>query len=327
MGYDLSLKINTMKKLILSIHLVVTTVFAWSQVTTITRPTSQALLLDTITTIVHTLPKNATKVKAASLNSNIPMNGVFLMFLDANTGHTFKFLKFGDSLQFTPVTSSYQIAPLIVDWSSLSDNSGSILIEYKSTNSTRADTFATNQAVLLDNRTPILNSLLPGRQYRICVNLQGNTCPMNGVFLMANDQNFGHIFHYIESGDSIEFTPTTSTYQSCTFMVDWSSLSDNQGSFSVTYKLVGSSVGLVNNWESHKIQIFPNPTSDLLKIAGNTPIETAKIYSNDGQLVYSKNLHRATNASLALPKLSSGNYTIQLESEHEVVQSRLLISN
>jgi hypothetical protein len=55
-----------------------------------------------------------------------PMQGMFFMFANSDGSTGFNYVDIGDSFTFVPANSTYQLAPVYVDWSTVADNSGVI---------------------------------------------------------------------------------------------------------------------------------------------------------------------------------------------------------
>lgn len=196
-----------------------------------------AILLDNVTTIVHDLQKGGTyTVKVQANNVHAPMHGVFFMINDNLKGHYFKYVGSGESFAFTPATSSYQIAPLYVDWSTLGDNSGTIDIEFSGPTYKKLTIDVKNDALLLDNYVNIIGNLTTNQTYKVELDSSYVRGPMQGLFFMYQDANVGHGFEYVPMGEAITFTPSASGYQIAPIYVDWSTVSDNSGKINVTIK-------------------------------------------------------------------------------------------
>ena len=174
----------------------------------------------------HTVSVTCHNVKA-------PMQGLFFMYSTANTGHHFIYVKDGESFSFKPINNSYQLAPLYVDWSTTSDNSGTITINITGATSKTIQLDARKDAVLLDNITDIIGGLNPNKTQKVEVSLDNVKAPMQGLFFMYIDSNSNHKFRFVEDGDYFTFRPHTQSRQIAPIYVDWSTTSDNSGKINI----------------------------------------------------------------------------------------------
>jgi len=121
---------------------------------------NQSILLDNYTTIFGQFPSGMNNATMSG-NPTMPIQGALVMYIDNSTpgnNSKFAYIPSGETLFFQPGpggNSSYKFASFLVDWSTLSDNSGSIDVQFSDG---RNFSMQGNQAILLDNLTqfPIL---------------------------------------------------------------------------------------------------------------------------------------------------------------------------
>jgi hypothetical protein len=100
--------------------------------------------------------------------------------------------------------------------------------------------------------------------------------------------------------------------------------------YSVLWTINSNTLGIIDISEDHlNIEIFPNPTMDILNIKLNKEIEEGliiKIYSITGQELTTSALYKNTDTvSLNLNSLSSGIYIIKFEFDDGLIISRKII--
>jgi hypothetical protein len=80
-----------------------------------------------------------------------------------------------------------------------------------------------------------------------------------------------------------------------------------------------AAVGVVNNFDfiSESINIFPNPTTNLITIQSENPLNNKfKIFDQQGREVMKGKL-KGKNTEVSLGKLSRGTYTIQVDGNYK----------
>ncbi|HRG18434.1 MAG TPA: T9SS type A sorting domain-containing protein [Flavobacterium lutivivi] len=91
-----------------------------------------------------------------------------------------------------------------------------------------------------------------------------------------------------------------------------------------------SLLGVNTNFESRKIEFFPNPFSRQLNITTSTDFENAslKLFNSVGQLVMEKNNLNGKSISIERENLSNGIYLVELLQEGNVLtKSKLIVTN
>ena len=86
------------------------------------------------------------------------------------------------------------------------------------------------------------------------------------------------------------------------------------GCYSESWITILYGVG-INDVANVKMDIYPNPTAQLLNVASEQTIRTAVVYTMTGIEVYRKNIN-ATSATLNLAALAKGAYAIRFEMEN-----------
>lgn len=198
---------------------------------------NDCILLDNVTQIVNGLTSGQTyTVSVSGSNISAPMQGVFFMYAESSGKHSFKYVSLGQSFTFKPINSSFQIAPLYVDWSTTSDNSGQITVKIEGPTSKTINIDVKSNAILLDNYTTIVSDLNSSKSYSVSVSGSNITAPMQGMFFMYAEKSGSHKFRYTQIGSSFSFTPINGSYQLAPIYVDWSTTSDNSGKIKVEIK-------------------------------------------------------------------------------------------
>jgi hypothetical protein len=98
----------------------------------------------------------------------------------------------------------------------------------------------------------------------------------------------------------------------------------NSDTISITFTVC---VGLVEYSNNTNIRLYPNPTTGMVNIEVNGIDGNAfmKIYSPQGQVIYSKELNSNLKADLDLSRLSKGVYFIKINNEETNIFSKLII--
>ncbi|MFN8276019.1 MAG: T9SS type A sorting domain-containing protein [Chitinophagales bacterium] len=74
------------------------------------------------------------------------------------------------------------------------------------------------------------------------------------------------------------------------------------------------------------VSIYPNPTRNLLQISSNTSLKQLKITDALGRIVYIEQVSNGlTNASLTLPNVAPGSYSVSIETKYGFINKSLLI--
>jgi hypothetical protein len=75
---------------------------------------------------------------------------------------------------------------------------------------------------------------------------------------------------------------------------------------------------------STEIKMYPNPTTGTLNIQTQNAIESLRLYSTDGQLVYTKG-NAGTDLKLELEFLSSGLYIVEMLVGQQVIRRMVVL--
>jgi len=73
----------------------------------------------------------------------------------------------------------------------------------------------------------------------------------------------------------------------------------------------------INNMDALKVEIYPNPTTDVLYLSSDNLIESIEMYNQMGQLVLRKDMN-AFSDNLDLSALPKALYTLKIKSVHQV---------
>jgi len=127
----------------------------------------------------------------------------------------------------------------------------------------------------------------------------------------------------------------TSTNSPTPFTFNFTSLTPNTtyyysvGGYSPTLngnRILGSfttsALGLADNEQKAKFNLYPNPTSDNFTIEMDSNIKSVEIYSLQGQKVLT-----STTKNINVSNLSKGIYLVQIEDENNAVATQKLIIN
>ncbi len=192
------------------------------------------ILLDDVSPMVTGLVTGQRYTVSVSCTTiHAPMRGAILMYQEA-AGVTFRYATCGSSFSFVP--SVPQLAPLYVDWSTTSDNSGTITIDVSGPTHHQIQLDARSDCVLLDHVTPIVRGLTVGQTYHARVSSSNVEAPMQGAFFMYQEAD-GMKFRYTHDGGSFTFVPVYG--QIAPFYFDWSRKTDNSGTVTVTIESQG----------------------------------------------------------------------------------------
>jgi hypothetical protein len=139
---------------------------------------------------------------------------------------------------------------------------------------------------------------------------------------------------WITTGLASSTLPLTAAYQ--LFNLDFSSITtaDNNANFKIRLRFTGSNMTVsagnritfnniavhgrviplaVNNFETDKFVVYPNPVADIINIAGINGNVTYRIFTVEGRLVKDGNL--SPDAQINLSDLTKGMYLMQITSE------------
>lgn len=97
----------------------------------------------------------------------------------------------------------------------------------------------------------------------------------------------------------------------------------NQGLLLLDDVAVDMFTSVNNNIENH-MSIYPNPAEDKLNIVSESTINTVKVYSISGSLVYDNNFNESS-ISLDVDNLTNGVYVIFIETENGLIREKLII--
>ena len=81
----------------------------------------------------------------------------------------------------------------------------------------------------------------------------------------------------------------------------------------------------VEDFETQDISIFPNPTTDVLTIKSNMPIQMLNIFDISGREIKTYNITKHTyTMELAIGDLSKGIYLLKVVSNEKTVVKKLI---
>ena len=90
---------------------------------------------------------------------------------------------------------------------------------------------------------------------------------------------------------------------------------------SYNWFLTLSNESFVNNSEKNKLQIYPNPTKNIIHIKNNSEIEKIKIFDYLGKEVFTQTQY---NNEINVGNLSNGIYLLEINSENEKVYKKFI---
>ena len=282
-------------------------------------------------------PNQAYTISVAEQNVSAPMHGVFLAIQEPH-GKRFTYLESGHSLTFVPVDNSPQLAVFYVDWSTASDNSGTLTVDIVGPTSKTLTIDAKTDAILLDSVTTVVGHLTPSQPYTVAVQdsaLSGYLC--DGLYFMYQNDQGKFSFKYVPTGSAFVFKPSSYLpYQLAPLYVDWSTTADNNGSVQVQisplYKASGVQTIPETPHDFCVYQNYPNPfnptTTIRFSIAKREHVQV-KVYDIRGSLVSA-----LLDASLAAGEhrlifdgsgLTSGTYLLVVRAEGKTEIRRMLL--
>lgn len=133
----------------------------------------------------------------------------------------------------------------------------------------------------------------------------------------------------IENNNSI--LPSLDHYRPATIAIDsegslWTNASQNtfkiiDNDFAVEYRRQAYTASVNQENFITEIQVYPNPTNDLININANITIDNVQVYSILGKKVFEK----ANSNTLNLGQLNSGVYLLKIFSKNTIINKQILI--
>jgi hypothetical protein len=203
-------------------------------------PKLDGILLDSApVTIVGSLAAgspHAVSVRTAGVTGT-PLNGALFMYQESSGAIGFRYVRDGEGFIFSPLNASRQIAAFYVDWSTLQDNTGYVVVQVEPRGALERTvrlSQRTNAALLTSKNSRIVADLTAGQPYRVSVqSTVGASAPMKGAFFMLSTPT-EHEFRYVEPGYSFTFVPQNASPQLAAFFTDWANTDDNSGTITVS---------------------------------------------------------------------------------------------
>ncbi len=193
------------------------------------------VLLDNLTTIISDLQGGQNYTVSVSSNvSGTWMKGAFFVYSNSDGSVSYRYVDNGGSFSFKPYISGRQLAPFLVDWDNISDNSGIVTINITGPTSKIITLDAKNDCnILLDNVTTIISDLQGGQNYTVSVSSNVSGTWMKGAFFIYSNSDGSVSYRYIDNGESFTFSPFSSGRQLAPLLVDWGTISDNNGTVTI----------------------------------------------------------------------------------------------
>lgn len=117
-----------------------------------------------------------------------------------------------------------------------------------------------------------------------------------------------------------DFSAKTGTYPTVILMPDFEDPLTNTGDIMIYFDDIKVNnialpevLGVQKNVLSAKIQVYPNPTTDVLRIQSSEALSSATIYSFDGRKVFEINKFESGTTSINTSSLSKGVYLINFK--------------
>ncbi|CAA7387083.1 M12 family metallo-peptidase [Chryseobacterium fistulae] len=76
--------------------------------------------------------------------------------------------------------------------------------------------------------------------------------------------------------------------------------------------------------EKADVQIFPNPTKNIITISSQEGLKSYKIYDGTGRIIISSSLLKGNKIDVDLSSIKEGNYLITIETEKQIIQEKLI---
>jgi len=103
-------------------------------------------------------------------------------------------------------------------------------------------------------------------------------------------------------------------------------IKDNQGVWGPVFTNVisiQSALSITDVEANTAIKLFPNPSSGIVNVVTQLPLDLVEVYTMSGQLVWKKALHTATG-TLDLTSLAAGVYTVKISSGNSVETKKII---
>jgi hypothetical protein len=91
-----------------------------------------------------------------------------------------------------------------------------------------------------------------------------------------------------------------------------------------TYVTVLSNITSVNNTEEEKLNVYPNPATEILHINSSNEVDRVKIYNTTGQVVISKEVN-LYNFEINVSDLAEGIYVLETITDNTTLQKKIVI--
>lgn len=89
-------------------------------------------------------------------------------------------------------------------------------------------------------------------------------------------------------------------------------------------------INLISDQEKSSLHIYPNPATSYLRInyIGTESLQSIRLYSLTGEIVYEKNLSILNNANcISIDFLNKGTYLLKATTEREIISKKLIIQS
>jgi hypothetical protein len=110
---------------------------------------------------------------------------------------------------------------------------------------------------------------------------------------------------------TITYTYLTNTTAGTPFILAEITTDENDVVTAANYSMIYNPAGIIETNNNIISEMYPNPSTDVVNIKANDKIETLNVYSEDGKLIYNRNIN-SENYSLNISSFNTGIYFVEI---------------